>query len=65
MALIRYLAVFFLIYFTIKVIIGFFRKRSTRSDPSDPEYINKNDQKRKKIIPKDEGEYVDFEEMDK
>jgi len=62
--MIRYLAIVLLIYLFYRLVkllvIGFLTRK--RSDP-DKGSKQHNPSTKRKIIPKDEGEYVDFEEL--
>lgn len=65
MALIRYIAVFILIYFIYKILVGLFLGNKKRSGFAEPEMKTEKKKKHQKLIPEDEGEYVDFEDVDK
>ncbi len=64
MGLFRYIAFFLLFYFLYKTITGMFRRpRGKDSYPEPEQYASP--EKEKKIIQEDEGEYVDFEDVEK
>ena len=57
-----FLILVYLLYRIVKILIRpLFRPKSRKENMYEPP---KGQQKDKKIIPKEEGEYVDFEEMD-
>ena len=64
MTLFRYLAIFILVYFFLRFLrrlfVGMIRPREKFEQ-------TKNDvkEKKRKIIPDNEGEYVDYEDIDK
>jgi len=63
--MIRFLAIFFLVYIVfrlIRMLLAPSNRRSQRFEPGKPE---EKGSKRRKIIPKDEGEYVDYEDVEK
>lgn len=65
MALIRFLAIFFLIYLVFKLIKQLFTGATGKKRSSEPDVTTDQTQQKRKIISKDEGEYVDFEEISK
>ncbi|MCK5821732.1 MAG: hypothetical protein KAH17_07595 [Bacteroidales bacterium] len=65
MALIRYIAVFLLFYFVYKMVMGLFRSKGNSSSFADTEMKADRDKKHQKLIHDDEGEYVDYEDIDK
>lgn len=63
--MIRYLGILLLIYLVYKIIkMLFFSLFSKRFSQQEPTQRPPKEQKNRKIISKDEGEYVDFEELD-
>lgn len=65
MGLFRYLAFFLLFYFLFKFVKRLLFGRTRRPTPFDFEDENKTEEKKKhKIFSKDEGEYVDYEDLD-
>ncbi|MEA1876545.1 MAG: hypothetical protein U9N86_06740 [Bacteroidota bacterium] len=65
MALIRYIAAFLLFYFVYKAVVGLFRGKRKTSPFAESERKADKEKKRQKLIPEDEGEYVDFEDIEK
>lgn len=63
MGLLRFLAIFFLVYLMVVLVRGMFRSRR-RGGTTEGPIRQERAEKKRKIIPKDEGEYVDFEEVD-
>jgi len=64
MGLLKFLAVFFLIYLIVRffrTVFGFLLNKSKRQDTDETFSETK---KEKKIFSKDDGEYVDYEELD-
>jgi len=45
--------------------MGLFRGGRNRSSFTEPDVKAKKDKKKQKLIPDDEGEYVDYEDIDK
>ncbi len=61
----RFLAILLFVYVVYKLIkILFISMFTSRKPPADYSQSPPEPQKKKKIITKDEGEYVDFEEVD-
>lgn len=64
MNLIRLLAIAFLIYLLYKLFSMIFLVFRSRRSKEPDEFVTTEKEKKRKIISKDEGEYVDFEEID-
>jgi len=64
MGLFRFLAIFFLIYLVYSLVSSLLRSGRRRGTSQHDTIKEEQVKKRQKIIPKDEGEYVDFEEVD-
>ena len=63
--MIRYLAILLLVYLVYRLIRMFFYSVfAKKQTPHDPSGGSAEQQKKRKIIPREEGEYVDFEELD-
>ena len=56
MALIRYIAVFLLIYFIYKILMSLIRGIRNRSSFAEPEMTADKEKERQKLIPEDEGD---------
>jgi len=65
MALFRYLALFLLFYFFYKMVMGLFRSKESNSPFVKPDSFDDDKKKHQKLIPEDEGEYVDYEDIEK
>lgn len=64
MGLIRFLAILFLFYLIYKLVTGFFKINRRTRDFMDSANQTEKEKQKAKIIPKDEGEYVDFEDVE-
>jgi hypothetical protein len=64
MGLLRFLAVFFVIYLLVRFVRNIVNFTSQRRRPQDIQNHTTAQTGKDKIISKDEGEYVDFEELD-
>lgn len=65
MGLFRFLGILFLVYvvyYLIRNLLSILSRKRPR--PGDPNVAQDSVHKKRKIISKEEGEYVDFEEVD-
>lgn len=64
MGFLRFLAILFLIYLIYKLFKGILAIFSGWRRKEPESFVSDDKEKKEKIIPKDEGEYVDFEEIE-